>query len=195
MSDIIEETNELRRLIIDESLKAPDKSGTTPLLARGKIVSAMSPLSPKKKFQENVVCNLVKHFSEFSQIHFSELESYIMVAEFTGDKILESFNDFVRIENENEDIVFKACVARTVQNLDRTAFSLVYIKNRFRNLNKLDPWLLAELIIVCNWDEGVAMIKKQLNENYDASYLFSLLPTWMKEKEKEKMELKKFRML
>ena len=184
------ETNNLLSYITDETLKQPDKSGTTPLLYKAFENSKLSPLSAEKKFQENVVCNLIEYFPKLNQINLSELESYIIVSEFSGEKILEAFADYVINEDSDEDLVFKACVTRIVQSLNRTTFSLEFVSNRFAALPNLDPWLFAELIITCNWREGVKMIKSLLKTNPDTSYLFSILPTWMKdEKNEEKISI------
>jgi len=182
------ETEALLNMLIDENLKYPDKSGSTPLLLKAYNNSTLSPLSPEKKFEEDVVCSLVKFFEKLNQIHFSELESYIDVSEFTGSKIVEAFREYVLKSTKDEDIIFKACVARSIQHLSRTSFSLDYIRNRFKELSKLDPWLLAEIIIKCNWNEGVNVIKNLLETNPDSSYLFSLLPGWINE-EKDKEQI------
>lgn len=179
--DSILETLKLKALITDETFKIPDKNGLTPLLFRAKENSLLTALSPEKKFQENLVCNLINYFDEFDNIKFSELESYILVSDFPGNKISDTFQTYVRNEKENEDIEFIGYVARTVQHLNRSSFSLEYICKRFNALFKINVWLFSELVILCNWKEGVKIISQILNSDNSTNYLFSLLPFWMEE--------------
>ncbi|MBS1597065.1 MAG: hypothetical protein JST75_02485 [Bacteroidetes bacterium] len=181
MPNLTSETEILKSMILDENMKFPNKSGITPLLEKAKINSRLSPLSPKKNFEEEVVCNLVQYFNKFTQINFTELESYIVVSSFSNGKIIDEFAKFIRNEELDEDIVMKACVCRFIQHLNRSFFPLGYLRKRFNELSRLDPWLLAELVIASNWKEGVEMIKELLISNPDTSYLFSLLPAWMKD--------------
>jgi len=166
----------LKLLITDDNFKMPDRTGVTPLLRKAKDIAVLSPLSAEKKFEELVVCKLVDYFPEFHQVNFSELESYISVSDFPSGKIIEAFERFVRKNEENEDIILKACVARTIQSFNERAMPLDYIENRFISLKKLDPWLMAELTINSNFSKGIELIAGLLQTDYDASYLFSIVP-------------------
>ena len=160
-------------------MKIPDNTGRIKLIEKAQNNSEMNALSSQKKLQEEVICNLVKDFKDFDQITFSELDTYILVSNFSQDKIVEAFKDFVFQKDINEDLILKGTVTRSIQHLQRTAFTYSYITERFKNLQDLDPWLYVELVIACNWQKGIEVVIEQLKKNYDSSYLFSMLPEWM----------------
>jgi hypothetical protein len=186
MSEIIVKASEyLKELLINEDLKIPDQNGITPLLLKAKKNSQYSPLSAEAKFEELVVCYLVRFFDQFDQIQFSELESYILVSNFPTEGIVDAFNDYILSKKEGEDVVFKACIARMIQGLNSKTFSSDFLSTRFQELENLDPWLFAELIINSNWIKGVEIIEHLLQNEYDASYLFTMLPTFIKKHSSE----------
>lgn len=189
VTELEKSTDELKELILNEDLKMPDISGVTPLLKKAQFNATMSPLSPEKKFEELVVCNLVGSFSQFHQVNFSELESYISVSDFSLEKILEALKGFVEHQPEKEDVILKACVARAVQRMEPRGFATGFLEQRFSSLRKLDPWLLAELILNVNYVKGVDMITGLLQTDYDASYLFSLIPQILKGQSNEDLSV------
>ncbi|OOQ58276.1 hypothetical protein [Mucilaginibacter pedocola] len=189
VTELEKSTDELKQLILNEDLKMPDISGVTPLLKKAQLNATMSPLSPEKKFEEMVVCNLVGSFSEFHQVNFSELESYISVSEFSLEKMLEALKGYVEHQAEKEDIILKACVARAVQRMEPRGFSAGFLEQRFPLLRKLDPWLFAELILNVNYVKGVDMITSLLQTDYDASYLFALIPQILKGQSNEELSV------
>src|SRR6202012_4763333 len=178
--EIIKASQMLKELLTNEDLKIPDQNGVTPLLLKAKQNSEYSPLSGMAKFEELVVCYLVPFFDQFDQIQFSELESYILISNFPTEGIVDAFKEYIHLKKENEDVVFKACVARMIQGLNSKAFPSEFLEERFKELQNLDGWLFAELIINTNWIKGVNIIDNLLKTDYDASYLFAMLPNFIK---------------
>lgn len=172
-------------LITNEELKMPDASGNTPLILRATEISKLDKFSKEKETFEDEVCEIVTHFDNFNQTHFSELESYITVSNFFVPKILDRFSRYVKSVEESEDLFFKGCVVRFIQKYNKSAFQLDYIKNRFHILKKSDPWLYAELVSNINWNEGVFEISEILKINNNTSYLFPLITHWITEEDNE----------
>ena len=173
------ETKTLLELILIESNKIPNVEGNTPLILKAISNSKLDNFSKEKENLENEVCSLVKHFPQFNQTHFAELDSYITVSKFNMQKILNSFGVFVKEVESDEDIYLKGCVLRFIQSFNKSLFQLDYTKKRFYELKENDPWLYAELIMVINWNEGVTQISEILKNNNDTSYLFALITNWM----------------
>jgi len=184
MSEIIIATNHLKSLITDEDFKYVDSVGVSPLIKKAQFNSELSPLGAEKKFEEMVVCNLVKHFDSLNQLHFTELEAYIVISNFSLDKIFDEFKEYVHTKEIKEDLVLKAYIVRMTQNINPKYFGFDYLISRFKELEKLDPWLFSELIIAVNWNKGVEMISLLLKKNYDASYLFSIIPALISKNKK-----------
>jgi hypothetical protein len=181
-STILQETKALKDLLLNPEMKVPDHSGRTKLIEKAHDNSALDPLSPQKKLLEEAVCHLVSDFKELDQITFLELDNYIHISDFSQKKIVETFKEFVLKRDIKEDIFLKATVARSIQHIQQTAFAYSYIEERFKPLQKLDPWLYAELVIACNWQKGIETITEQLKINNDSSYLFSIFPELMSNK-------------
>lgn len=171
--------SDLYNLLLNEGNKIPDREGNTPLILKAIEISRLDSKSKEREFYENEVCKLSNQLNSFNQTNFSELDSFIDTAKLPRTNILNSFTKFIRKKEQKEDLVLKGCVARFIINHNKSFFELDYLKERFKSLKSLDPWLYAELIIKYNWEEGVAIISEILEKDNDTSYLFALITDWM----------------
>lgn len=177
-SNLEKDTNDLKELLFNPDLNIQDRDGRTVLNIMAEKNAELNSLNEFKSYNEQVVCNLVNHFGQFNEVSFSLLVSYIKNSKFAGGEIRKTFRDYVFGEN-TVNINFKGLVAKMVQKLNRTEFTLNEITSIFYDkLRIINPWLLGELLLASNWEKGVQFISELLREKstYNGEFILTRIP-------------------